>query len=181
MIRAIVIGALALSAAFSIQFSTPAAAQGGPPPVRPIATSAVGPWEIVVWGAGKRVHQCTLVRAHPKADEPKFGILVDQRGVVLSVDTAAWQLTSKVEVAAALAPASGRRHEMVARPVSPTRANIGFDVANPLLDQLQASDYFDIRINGVTVRVRTEDFNAARVVFDICVEKIGADWRAPTG
>jgi hypothetical protein len=70
---------------------------------------------------------------------------------------------------------------MVARPVSPTRANIGFDVANPLLDQLQASDYFDIRINGVTVRVRTEDFNAARVVLDICVEKIGADWRAPTG
>jgi hypothetical protein len=181
MIRGIVTGALASSALFAMQFSTQAVAQGASPPVRPIATSAVGPWEIVVWGAGKRVHQCTLVRAQPKTDEPKFGILVDHRGVVLSVDTAAWQLTSKVEVLAALAPAAGGRQEMVARPVSPTRANIGFDVANPLLDRLQASDYFDIRINGVTVRVKTEDFNAARVVFDICVEKIGADWRAATG
>jgi hypothetical protein len=30
-------------------------------------------------------------------------------------------------------------------------------------------------------RVPTEDFNAARVVFDICVQKIGTKWRGPNG
>jgi hypothetical protein len=155
-------------------------AQAEPPPIRPIATSAVGPWEIVVWSAGRRVNHCTLVRAAPKVDEPKFGILVDHRGVVLSVDTAAWQLTPKAEVPASLAPASGRQHRVMTRPVSPTRANVAFGIDSPLLDQLQSSDYFDIRIERVTVRVATEDFNTARVVFDICVQKIGADWRAPS-
>jgi hypothetical protein len=158
-----------------------AIAQNGSPPVRPIATSTVGPWEIVVWGAGKRVRHCTLVRAEPRADEPKFGVLIDQRGGVLSVDTAAWQLTPKAELPAVVVPAAGEQHAMIVRPVSPTRANIAFDIGNPLLDELQVSDYLDIRIHAATVRVGTEDFNAARVVFDICVQKIGADWRPPGG
>ena len=50
-----------------------------------------------------------------------------------------------------------------------------------LLDQLQRSDHFDVRIGQVTVRVPTEDFNPARVVFDICVQKIGTEWRGPNG
>jgi hypothetical protein len=158
-----------------------ATAQNGSSPVRPIATSTVGPWEIVVWGAGKRVNHCTLVRAEPRADEPKFGVLMDQRGGVLSVDTAAWQLTPKAELPAVVVPATGEQHAMIVRPVSPTRANIAFDIGNSLLDELQVSNYLDIRIHAVTVRVGTEDFNAARVVFDICVQKIGADWRSPDG
>jgi hypothetical protein len=175
MIRALTIVLLATSLA------TAALAQGAPPPVRPVATSEVGPWEIVVWGAATRVHQCTLVRAAPAADAPKFGILVDHLGMVLSVDTAAWQLTPKSPVASTLRPQVGQERRLTADPVSPTRANMKLKRESPLLDQLQRSAHFDVRIGQVTVRVPTEDFNAARVVFDICVQKIGTEWRGTSG
>lgn len=174
MLRFIVTLVAALSSA------APATAQSSPPPVRPVATSAVGPWEIVVWSAGTRVIQCTLVRAAPAANEPKFGILVDNRGMVLSVDSASWQLTPDA-VSSTLRPASGRERSLTAKPVSRTRANVSLARESPLLDQLQRSSHFDLRIGDVTVRVPTEDFNAARVVFDICVQKIGTEWHAPSG
>jgi len=112
MIRALTIVLLAASLA------TAALAEGAPPPVRPVATSEVGPWEIVVWGAATRVHQCTLVRAAPAADAPKFGILVDHLGMVLSVDTAAWQLTPQSPVASTLRPqvGQGRAEPVVEHP-----------------------------------------------------------------
>jgi len=159
----------------------PAMAQSGATPLRPVATSEVGPWEVVVWSAATRVIQCTLVRATPAANEPKFGILVDHLGMVLSVDTAAWQLTPKTPVASTLRPQVGQERTLTADPVSPTRANMKLRRESPLLDQLQRSDHFDVRIGQVTVRVPTEDFNAARVVFDICVHKIGTEWRSPSG
>ena len=178
--RFVILLTLVLAAAL-VHSARGVSAQNGSAPVRPIATSTVGPWEIVVWGAGKRVNHCTVVRAEPRADEPKFGVLVDQRGGVLSVDTAAWQLTPNTEILAMLVPAAGARHPLVVKPVSPTRANIAFGIGDSLLDEIQASEYLDISIRAMTVRVATEDFNTARVVFDICVQKIGADWRSPNG
>ena len=174
---------LRLIVAFSVALASaaPALAQSAQPPVRPVATSEVGPWEIVVWSAATRVIQCTLVRAAPAANEPKFGILVDDIGTVLSVDSAAWQLTPRKPVASTLRPQVGEERTLTAEPVSPTRANMTLRRETSLLDQLQRSDHFDVRIGQVTVRVPTEDFNPARVVFDICVQKIGTEWRGPSG
>jgi hypothetical protein len=159
----------------------PAHAQSTQAPVRPVATSEVGPWEIVVWSAATRVIQCTLVRAAPRANEPKFGILVDHMGTVLSVDSTAWQLTPRAPVTSTLRPQSGQERTLTAEPVSATRANMMLRRETSLLDQLQSSEHFDVRIGHVTVRVPTEDLNAARVVFDICVQKIGTEWRGPNG
>jgi hypothetical protein len=156
-------------------FATIATAQTAP--IRPAATSSVGPWEVVVWVSGARVQQCTLVRAAPGPGEPKFGILIDGQGGVLSVDAPAFSLAPRVPVAATLAPSVGSAHRMTVEPVSPTRANIRFAPESPLLEQLQRSQHFDLRVGAVTVRIATEEFNAARVVLDVCVEKIGTKWR----
>jgi hypothetical protein len=158
--------------------ATIATAQTAPP--RPAATSSIGPWEVVVWVSGTRVQQCTLVRAAPASGEPKFGILIDSQGGVLSVDTPAWTLTPKVPIAAMLAPSAGSARNMTVEAVSATRANIRFAPESPLLEQLQRSDHFDLRVGAVTVRTATEDFNAAAVVLDICIQKIGTKWRAAT-
>ena len=115
----------------------------------------------MVWVSGTRVQQCTLVRAAPASGEPKFGILIDSQGGVLSVDTPAWTLTPKVPIAAMLAPSAGSARHMTVEAVSATRANIRFAPESPLLDQLQRSDHFDLRVGTVTVRTATEDFNAA--------------------
>jgi hypothetical protein len=178
MIRRFAAAVLALSAVANVGAGS---AAGQANPIRPSATSAVGSWEVVVWTAAQRVHHCTLVRAAPAAGEPKFGVLIDRRGVVLSVDTTAWLLTPKTEIPAVLIPGAGAEHRITAKPVSPTRANIELAAETPLLDQLQRSEHLDVRIGQVTVRVSTDDFNPARVVLDICVHKIGTAWRAPTG
>jgi hypothetical protein len=110
--------------------------------LRPAATTSFGPWEIVVWVSGTRVQQCTLVRAAPAAGEPKFGILIDSQGGVLSVDTPAWRLSPKLPVAATLAPSAGSARRMTVEPVSTSRANIRFAPESPLLEELQRSDFF---------------------------------------
>jgi hypothetical protein len=167
---------LSLVIAVLAGFAPAAAAQTGS--LRPAATSTVGPWEIVVWVAGTRVQQCTLVRAAPAAGEPMFGILIDSQGGVLSVDTPAWTLAPKVPVAATLAPSAGTARRMTVEAVSPTRANIRFAPESPLLEQLQRSDYFELRVGTAAVRVGVDEFNAARVVLDICVQKVGTRWQS---
>jgi hypothetical protein len=167
---------LSLVVAVLAGFTSDAAAQTGS--LRPAATSSVGPWEIVVWVAGARVQQCTLVRAAPAAGEPMFGILIDSQGGVLSVDTPAWTLTPKVPMAATLAPSAGIARRMNVEAVSPTRANIRFSPESPLLEQLQRSDHFELRVGSAMVRVDVDDFNAARVVLDICVRKVGTRWQS---
>jgi hypothetical protein len=126
------------------------------------------------------VQQCTMVRATPEAGEPKFGILIDGEGGVLSVETPAWSLTPNVAVAATLAPSAGGARRMKVEPVSNSRANIRFSPDSPLLDQLQHSDHFELRVGAATVRVEIDDFNAARIVLDICVQKVGTKWPSAT-
>ena len=67
---------------------------------------------------------------------------------------------------------------MTVEAVSTTRANIKFAPESQLLEQLQRSDHFDLSVGTVKVRIAVEDFNAARVVLDICVQKLGTKWRA---
>jgi hypothetical protein len=143
---------------------------------RPIGVSSVGPWEIVVWGVGKRVQQCTLIRAKDAGDA-SYGFLVDKRGLVVSVESAAWKLTAGKAVPATFSPAKGKPRNLSAVPVSPARANVDLAANDQLLSDLQSSESATVKIGTVTVKLPFDDFNAARVTLEICVQSLGKDWQ----
>jgi hypothetical protein len=160
----------------AIFFSGFAAAQGGGP--QPIGVTSVGPWEIVVWGVGRRVQQCTLIRAKDNGGAG-YGFLIDQRGLVVSVESSAWKLTGGKATSATFSPAKGKPRSLKAVPVSAERANVDLVANDPLLADLQVSDSATVQIGSVTLKLPFDDFNAARVTFEICVQSLGKDWKQP--
>jgi hypothetical protein len=145
---------------------------------QPIGVSSVGPWEIVVWGVGKRVQQCTLIRAKDNAGAG-YGFLIDQRGLIASIESNKWKLTAGKATPVMFSPAKGKPRNLNAMPVSPERANVDLPANDPLLGELQASDSATVRIGAVTLKLPFDDFNAARVTFEICVQSLGKDWKQP--
>jgi len=164
----------AVASTAAIFLSGAAAGQGGD--FRPIGVSSVGPWEIVVWGVGKRVQQCTLIRARDAGGQASYGFLIDQKGLVVSVESAAWKLSTGKVVPATIAPAKGQPRDLNAMPVSAGRANIDLAADDALLSDLQVSEHATVKIGAVTLKLPFDDFNAARVTFEICVQKLGKDW-----
>jgi hypothetical protein len=151
-------------------FFTPAFAQGET--TRPASTSDVGPWEAVVWTRGKIVVRCTLARARNAPDGISYGLLIDREGILLGVANKSFAFTSEASLSATLSPQVGAAQKLTARPVSNLRANLVLSPA--VLEQLQRSDHADVVIGGrAKVRLPFDDFNAARVVLEICVQKIG--------
>jgi hypothetical protein len=157
----------------AIFFCAPALAQGAEP--RPIGVSSVGPWEIVVWGVGKRTHRCTLIRA--KDAEASYGFLVDQRGQIFSVESKAWTLTPGKAVPAVIALPKASPRKLSALPVSPARANVDLPAGDKLLSDLQTVERATMTIGAKTVTLAFDDFNAARVTLEICVQSLGKDWQ----
>ena len=142
-------------------------------PVRPAATSEVGPWEAVVWARGRKVDRCTLARAKPTADGVSYGFLVDHE-VLFGVESRQWAFAPKARLQPTLTLQNGETRKFPAQAVSATRANITFP--RRMLDQLQRSEHLDLQIGGTKVRLPFDDFNAARVVLEICVQKLGKDY-----
>jgi hypothetical protein len=154
--------------------ASPAVAQSEP--VRPAATSDVGPWEAVVWTRGKTVVRCTLSRAKPTADGFSYGFLADREGVLLGVAHASWKFRSEAPVPATLKPASGGERKLTARPASPSRANL--ELPSAALDDLQKSEHIDLQIETNRARLPFDDFNAARVVLESCLQNLGKNHEA---
>lgn len=154
--------------------ASPALAQSEP--IRPAGTSDVGPWEAVVWTRGKTVARCTLSRAKPTADGFSYGFLADRQGLLLGVAHATWAYKSEAALPATLKPSSGSERKLTARPASPTRANLELPPA--VLDDLQKSDHLDLQIEANKARLAFDDFNAARVVLESCLQKLGKDYDA---
>ena len=152
-------------------FTAPAVAQGES--IKPASTSDVGPWEAVVWTRGKVVHRCTLSRARNAPDGISYGFLIDREGILLGVASRNFAFKSEAPVQAALTPQSGEMRTLTAKPVSNIRANI--ELQKPLLDALQRAEHADVQIGNTKIRLPFDDFNAARVVLEICVQKIGKD------
>lgn len=146
-----------------------------PPPIRPVATSDVGPWEAVIWANGKQVHHCTMSRARKAPEGVSYAVLVDTEVVLLGVESAAWKLTPGATIEPVLTPEKGKAHKAKARAVSPTRANI--DLQRAELDTLQQSAHVDVEIAGKKVRLPFDDFNAGRVVLESCVQQIGKEFK----
>jgi hypothetical protein len=158
----------------AIFFCAPALAQGGDP--RPIGVTSVGPWEIVVWGTGKRVQRCTLIRARDARDA-SYGFLVDQRGLIMSIESQDWTLAAGKPAPTTITLPKGKPRTVRAEPVSPTRANIDLAANDPLLSELQTAESASVKIGVKIVKLPFDDFNAARVTLEICVQSIGKDWR----
>jgi hypothetical protein len=151
-------------------FAVPAFAQGES--TRPASTSDVGPWEAVVWTRGKIVVRCTMSRARNAPDGLSYGFLIDREGILLGVANKSFAFTSEAALSATLSPQVGAAQKVTARPVSNVRANL--ELTPAVLEQLQRSDHTDVVIGGrAKVRLPLDDFNAARVVLEICVQKIG--------
>ncbi len=55
---------------------------------RPNHQKTVGPWEIVQWVRGTTVTRCTLIRDRKPANAPSYGFLIDNQGLLLSVEAA---------------------------------------------------------------------------------------------
>ncbi len=146
--------------------ASPAFAQNA----KPAAVSSVGPWESVIWVRGGKVERCTLSRAKPLADGTSYGFLID-REVLFGVDQPKWKFPANARLQPVLTPSSGGGAKVVAESVAPTRANITMPRA--MLDDLQKSEHLDVEIAGSKTRLPFDDFNAARVVLEICVQKIG--------
>ncbi len=153
---------------------SPALAQSEP--IRPAATSDVGPWESVIWTRGKTVMRCTLSRAKPSADGFTYGFLADRQGILLGVAHANWKFKSEAPVTASLKPSSGAERTLSASPASPSRAN--FELPAAMLDDLQKSEHLDLQIEANKARLAFDDFNAARVVLESCLQKMGKDYEA---
>jgi hypothetical protein len=152
-------------------WATPCVAQNA----RPAAVSTVGPWESVMWVRGGKVERCTLSRAKPLDDGTSFGFLID-REVLFGINNAKWSFPVNARLQPMLTPSAGSAVKVVAQAVAASRANITMPRA--LLDVLQKSDHLDVEVGGNTVRLPFDDFNAARVVLEICVQKIGQSYRA---
>ncbi len=159
--------------------ATPAIAQSAPAS-RPVAVSTVGPWEVVLWGKGRHVSRCTLVRTDVPAGQASYGLLVDHDGALFSVETNAWSLPN-FPVDAVVTPAPGAARTLIARPVSPHRANIDVTLNPDLLTHLQLTERATVRIGEVMVWLAFDDFNAARMVLEACVQKIGTVVTARSG
>lgn len=144
-------------------------------PVVPAATSDIGPWEAVVWTRGNKVHRCTLSRAKPTAEGATYGFLVDAQGGLFGVAHKSFAFKSSAKLNATLTPAGGAARRIAAEPVTNIRANIVLPRA--MLDQLQRSSHLDVRMGRGRVRLPFDDFNAARVVLESCVQNLGADYK----
>lgn len=142
---------------------------------KPAAISTVGPWESVVWVRGGKVERCTLSRAKPLADGTSYGFLVD-REVLFGVNNGKWTFPANARLQPLLTPSAGSAMKVVGQAVAPARANITLPRA--MLDQLQKSEHLDVEVGGNKVRLPFDDFNAARVVLEICVQKIGKPFKA---
>lgn len=142
---------------------------------KPAAVSSVGPWESVIWVRGGKVERCTLSRAKPLADGTSYGFLID-REVLFGVDQPKWKFQDSARLQPVLTPSAGGGAKVVAEAVGQTRANITMPRA--MLDDLQKSEHLDIEIAGAKTRLPFDDFNAARVVLEICVQKIGKPYKA---
>lgn len=140
---------------------------------RPNHVKTVGPWEIVQWVRDATVVRCTIIRDRKPADRPGYGFLIDKQGLLLSVETGAWQLTPNAKVSATLMPADAKARNATALPVSAARANIELKDDRTLLSELQRADRLDVQIGHVKVTLPFDDFNAARVVFESCVMTLG--------
>lgn len=162
--------------ALTLLTASPALAQAPAEPIKPAATSDVGPWEAVVWTRGKTVARCTLSRAKPTDDGYSYGFLADRQGILLGVARSAWGFKSEAPLPAIVKPGSGGTHKLTARPVSTARANIELPAA--VLDDLQRSEHLDLDIEDRKVRLPFDDFNAARVVLESCLQNLGKDHQA---
>jgi hypothetical protein len=152
----------------------PAAAQQRLAQPQPIGSSTVGSWESVAWGVGRRVHFCTLVRVKVPAGQPSYGVLVDRRGILFSIEATAWTLPN-APVDAGIAAVPGHARVLSAMPVSSRRANIDLSRHADLLAEFQKAEQVEVTIAGVTVRLAFDEFNAARVVHEVCVQNIDKD------
>jgi hypothetical protein len=159
---------LVLLALFTCATFAAALAQGA---VKPASTSDVGPWEAVVWTRDTLVHRCTLSRARNAPDGLQYGFLIDREGILLGVANRNWTFASEAPVQITLTPQDGNARTLTARPVSNRRANI--ELPKPMLDQLQRSEHADVQFGETKARLPFDDFNAARVTLEICVQKIG--------
>lgn len=158
-----------------LSLPSPLAAQQAAPVV-PAATSDIGPWEAVVWTRGPKVHRCTLARAKPTAEGATYGFLIDAQGSLFGVAHPSFGFKSAAKLEATLTPSSGEPRKIAAEPVSNIRANIV--LPRPMLDQLQRSDHLDVQMGSGKVRLPFDDFNAARVVLESCVQKLGSDYKS---
>jgi len=122
------------------------------------------------------VHRCTLSRAKPTAEGATYGFLIDGQGSLFGVAHQSFAFTSPTKLEATLTPAGGVASKITAEPVSNIRANMTLPRA--MLDQLQTSDHLDVQMGKGKVRLPFDDFNAARVVLESCVQKIGTDYKA---
>lgn len=158
-----------------VLMSSPLMAQQPADAVRPAATSDIGPWEAVIWTRGSKVHRCTLARAKPTADGATYGFLIDGQGSLFGVAHASFGFKSAARLEATLTPQKGEARRIVAEPVSNIRVNL--TLPRPMLDELQITEYLDVQIGNGKVRLPFDDFNAARVVLESCVQKIGSDYK----
>ena len=171
--------AAATSAALLLTVSLAGAdAQNASRQPRAGGVSTIGPWEAVLWTAGGTVDHCTLIRAGAPAEGPHYGFLVDSEVTILSVQTTRWQLPRGPQATAVLKPASGTERRLPVKPSAPGRANIHLDQPAAVLAELQSSQHLDVRIGEVALRLAFDDFNAARVVLEACVQKIGKEHKA---
>jgi hypothetical protein len=152
--------------------AVPAAAQPMPA-LQPLAMNTVGPWEIVVWGVGLEVQHCTLVRAG--SADPQFGVMVDEKLTVMSVETPHWKLRAMTTVHPTLTLPSGER-SVAALAISPTRANIHFGKDRSYLDELARAPHLDIRIAETSVRVPLDGVAAGLAAFNACVQRLGKEF-----
>lgn len=156
---------------FTLIVASPAVAQNA----KPAGISTVGPWEAVVWVRGTRVERCTLSRAKPLQDGTSYGFLID-REVLFGVNQPKWSFPANARLQPVLTPSSGNAAKVVAEAIAPTRANITMPRA--MLDDLQKSEHLDVEIAGAKTRLPFDDFNAARVVLESCVQKICKPYKA---
>lgn len=140
---------------------------------KPNHQKTVGPWEIVQWVRGATITRCTLIRDKKPANAPSYGFLIDSQGLLLSVETTAWQLTPDAKVRARLMPAGAAARNLTVVPASAARANIDFSKDRALLGDLQRADRLDVAIGAVTVTLPFDGFSAARAVLESCVTTLG--------
>ena len=153
--------------------AAPLAAQQSPPP-QPLDSKTIGSWESVTWAAARVVQMCTLVRVNVPAGEPSYGLLVDRRGVLFSVETAAWALPNR-PTDAGIAAVTGSARVLSAVPVSPRRANIDITRYPDLLGEFQRTERVEVSILGVTVQLAFDGFGAARAALGTCVQQLGKE------
>lgn len=163
--------AAVLVTALAAGTNRPALAQGTP---LPAGTQDVGPWEAVLWAHAGKVDHCTLSRARSAPPGVSYGWFIDGEMAILGIEARSWRLTPGTSVEMTITPQRGSERRMAARAVMSSRANLEVGKDRSLLEDLQRSEHAEVRIGGVAVRLAFDDFNAARVVLEACVQRIGA-------